>query len=95
MPVTELLPVTRPEFIALFHEEIHGQINTLLDRPDVAGIVCFENLDLGSPSLGSRAALIYGPGCTAKVLADLRERHLGDVPSRFQYPVFYYQKPGA
>lgn len=95
MPVTELKPVTRPEFIALFDPEVHDEINTRLDRPDVAGVVCFENLDLDSPNLGIRSALIYGPGCTAKNISDLRERHLGDVPSRFQYPVFYYQKPGA
>ena len=93
MPVTELKPVTRPEFIALFEDDTHDEINTLLDRPDVAGIVCFENLDLGSPSLGHRAALIYGPGCTAKRLADLHDRHLGDVPSEWQWPVHYYQKP--
>ena len=95
MPVTELKPVTRPEFIALFESDVHDQINTLLDRPGVAGVVCFENLDISSPSLGHRAALIYGPGCETKSLTDLRERHLGDVPSRFQYPVFYWQKPGA
>ena len=95
MPVTTPDPVTRPEFIALFTEDVHDQINTLLDRPDVAGVVCFENLALDSPCLGHRTALIYGPGCENKVLTDLRERHLGDVPSRFQYPVFYYQKPGA
>ena len=95
MPVTELKPVTRPEFLALFESEVHDQIKHLLDRADVAGVVCFENLALDSPCLGHRTALIYGPGCENKVLTDLRERHLGDVPSRFQYPVFYYQKPGA
>lgn len=93
MNVCELNPVTREEFISLFESDVHDQISTLLDRPDVAGVVCFENLDIESPSLGHRAALIYGPGCTAKNISDLRDRHLGDVPSRFQYPNYYYAKP--
>lgn len=93
MNVTNPTSLTREEFIALFDPEVHPALKANLDRPDVAGIVCFENLDIGSPSLGHRAALIYGPGCTAKRLADLRDRHLGDVPSRFQWPVHYYQKP--
>lgn len=93
MNVTKLTALTREDFLTLFTEDVHDQINTLLDRPDVAGVVCFENLNLGSPELGQRSALIYGPGCENKTIDDLRDRHLGDVLGRFQWPVHYYQKP--
>ena len=93
MPVTELMEVTRPEFLALFEEDVHEAIASALDRPDVLGMVCFENLDIATRECGHRSALIYGPGCENKTLDALRERHLGDVPSVFQWPNFYYAKP--
>jgi hypothetical protein len=50
-------------------------------------VVLFECLDLSSSNLGARTVLCVGPHCSAKGLADINGQHLGDVPSRFQWPV--------
>lgn len=91
--VTQPKQVTREEFLALFQKELHSQINRHIDRRDVLGVVCFENIDMSSSDLGQRSALIYGAKCTCKTLDICLAGRLGDVPSRFQYPKYYYVKP--
>lgn len=81
------------DYLALFDKEVHAAILERLNRKDVDGVVCFVNLDFSSSQFGHRTALIYGPGCTYKTLEETAAGHLGDVPSRFQYPQEYYQKP--
>lgn len=93
MPVTSPKEISREEFLALFEKEVHPSINRIIDEADTHGIVCFENIDTSSRNLGDRTAVIYGPGRTSSHLEEILGRHLGDVPSRFQYPVFYFVKP--
>lgn len=91
--VTNPVEVSRPEFVALFDSKVHDALNRLIDKPQTRGIVCFENLDFCSSELGARSALAYGEAYTYKDLATTLDGHLGDMPSRFQYPVKYYVKP--
>lgn len=79
------------EFLDLFDPSTHNAILAAAARyPDCEAIVCFENQQMDSSQFGNRAALVVGPS-NSRTLADcLKEgARLGDVPSRFQYPVAY------
>lgn len=91
--ITKPVGVTLQEFFDLFDEEVHDALRAQLKKPYVRGIVCFENLALDSSHCGERTALIYGDGCTYWTLPGVLCGRLGDVPSRFQYPVKYFVKP--
>jgi len=75
-----------------FDEEVHVQIKEMLERKDTVGMVMFENLDLTSSHIGERTAMIVGPNYTYKSVAECQGRHLGQVPSVFQYPLAAYVK---
>lgn len=85
---------TLEEFLALFDESVHGQIREALELPGTDGVACMTVLDMSSSSLGMRTALVFGPERSCKT-EELPNRHLGDVPSRFQYPEFCWFKPGC
>lgn len=85
----EIRELTEQEFFALFDSDTHRFIREAMDRyPDCDAVVCFESLDLGLVARQGpgRQCLVVGPSNTWK-LEDLETRHLGDVPSRFKYPV--------
>jgi len=84
--------VTRPEMYAKADKGIRPILDQRLARKDVAGLICYENLQMDSSMFGHRAFLIFGDGCENKTVFDAAAKRLGDVPSRFQYPVFYYEK---
>lgn len=71
--------------------ESRGERNRRLDH--FAGqaefIVMFENLQLDSACCGDRAALAVGPGFTYETLDQVAKGVIGDVPSRFKYPVAF------
>lgn len=73
-------------------EGIKRQLEAVLARPDVVGMILFRNVTLDSSELGRCSALPYGPGCTYKTLEEIGGRPIGDVPSRFQYPESYCLK---
>ncbi len=73
-----------------FNEEVHKQIQEMLERKNVTGIVMFENMDMSSSHLGERTAMIAGPECTYRSVAGCQGYHLGSVPSVFQYPLAAY-----
>lgn len=83
--------VTRDEFVAMFDSSVHDALTEHLARTDVAGICCFECLDMSSSQCGRRTAVIFGPGCTYKAEPQPDE-HLYDLPSQRQYPVAIYLK---
>ena len=97
--VTYLHPVSGPirelsigDFLALCDESVHSAILQAAARyPDRTALVCFENIDLSSSQLGHRTACVVGPSNTFRSLEHLTQPgvRLGDVPSRFQYPVAY------
>jgi hypothetical protein len=68
------------------------QINALLDRDDVDGLISFENQQMDSSSFGVRTQVAYGPGCTYKKPEDVEGKWLNDLPSQRQYPVSYAEK---
>lgn len=92
-PITgEIAEITLPELLDRFDVDVRERVKDLaLRSPDVAAIVVMENRQLDSSCLGQRSALAVGPGCTYK-LEDVVQANfrLGDVPSRFQYPVAIY-----
>lgn len=82
-------------FLGLFDQEVRPAIIERLAREDVDGVVCFTNIALDSSQCGHRTAMIFGPGCTYKTIEECAAGHLGDVPSRFQYPQEFYLKAPA
>ena len=79
------------DFLDLFDDSVRSKIVAAGSRyPDKQAIVCFENLDMWSSNLGHRSAVVVGPS-TSWTLEKVVEPgfRLGDVPSRFQYPVAY------
>lgn len=95
----KLKKLTEAEFIDLFDPSVRDAVLALAARhPDCEAIVCFENLDLSSSNLGARTALVVGPSNTYKLEDIIKPgARLGDVPSRFQYPVSYvdYRKENS
>jgi hypothetical protein len=87
MPVTNIKDITLDALIALFDPSVHDRLRELAKRETVSHLVVFEVLDLSSSQLGHRTAVAIGPGCTYTQLYQIKNQRLGDVPSRFQYPV--------
>lgn len=83
--------VKESEFLALFDLTVHNAILASAARhPDCEALVCFENQQMDSSEFGRRSALVVGPSNTY-TLQDVQKEgcRLGDVPSRFQYPVCF------
>ena len=84
---------TLTKFLDLFHESVTERIHSLVElRDDVAGVCCFEVLQMDSPAFGNRSAVVFGPGCTYKAAEEIVAGHLGSVPSRFAYPKYIFIK---
>ena len=89
--------VSFDDFLKLFDEEVHGKIRGAALGPGVTHVVCLENLDTWSSRYGHRVALTVGikpegkdvPTWTLEDVLGTKYFRLGDVPSRFQYPVCY------
>lgn len=84
--------LTLPELMDLADPEVHDSLAGMINRHDVAGICVYECLDLGSPEIGQKSFMVFGPGCTTKTIEECYKGHLGDVPSRFRHPVAHYLK---
>jgi hypothetical protein len=79
--------ISLEELLALFDETVHAKLTAMAAREGVSHLVVFENQMLGSSALGYRTAIAVGPGCTYHWPYQVKDQHLGDVPSRFQHPV--------
>lgn len=93
----EVKPISKAQFYALFSPHIQDELEEKWADDSVAGFVCYENLQMDSSLFGKRAAVSFGPGCTArtaKVAVEIHPR-LGETPSQFQYPVAYCTKYDA
>jgi hypothetical protein len=89
-------PATWEEFLAQFDEEVHSRLREVMNREGVSSLVMFENQMFDSSAFGQRTALCVGSGCTYKSVEEAAGMHLGEVPSRFQYPLLYTShKEGA
>lgn len=95
----EIRKVNEVEFLDMFDPSVHDQILASAARyKDCEALVCFQKLDLSSSQRGQTTALVVGPSNTYK-LSDIvkPEARLGDLPSRFQYPVAFvdYRTPNS
>jgi len=92
---TPIPSLTSTEFLALFPStDIHMAMKRALERyPDALGMVCYENLAFDSSQFGERAMLVIGPSNTIRTLEDVKNTPIGDVPSRFKYPVSFCPRP--
>lgn len=83
--------VSLEDFMRLFDETVHGKIRGAALAEGATHVVCFENIDMWSSQLGHRTALVVGTkqSWTLEGLLGTPYFRLGDVPSRFQYPVAY------
>lgn len=84
--------ITVEELSEMFDAEEQDKLAGMFFRSDVTAIVVFQNQMMDSSRFGESTAVAIGPGCTYKTLEDIRGRHLGDVPSRFQHPIAYVEK---
>lgn len=86
------IPSKQDVLAYILNVEQRDQVERSMDREGVTAVVIFENLDMSSSGLGNMAAVMVGPEFTYKTVAEAAAGRLGDVPSRFQYPVAYYEK---
>lgn len=80
------------KFLELADAAMQHQIAALLNSPGVNGIMCYEVKQIDSSQFGRRSFMTFGPDRTVKTLDEAMQHRLGDVPSRFAYPVAYYAK---
>src|ERR1017187_5514992 len=83
-----LRELSRNEFFALFDSTVHEALQKATELPGTDALACMEVLQMDSSQCGHRTALAVGPGRTYQ-LSHLSTAgfRLGDVPSRFAYPV--------
>lgn len=79
------------DYLKLFDKSVHEKIRESARRPGVTHVVCFECLDMWSSRLGKRDSMIVGTqqSFTIEKVLTTKFCRLGDLPSRFQYPVAY------
>lgn len=80
-------PGPKPWRRSPLHEELIATLESAFKRmPTAVAIVKFTVMALDSSQLGRSQYLFVGPDQTYKDVAACEGQHLGDVPSRFQYP---------
>ncbi len=94
MAVTKLEKITLDALVEMFAPSVQDRIREMAAREDVTHLVVFTNIDMSSSHLGDMTAVIVGPGCTYKTLDEIKDSHLGQVPSVFQYPTHYAEAHG-
>lgn len=91
--MTDIREITWDQLLSMFSENAHAALVDAMKRwPTAIGMIVFENLDMGSSSLGERSAMPYGPDNTIKTLDDVKGKWLNDLPSQRQYPVAVWRK---
>lgn len=83
--------VSLDDYLKLFDPAVQGKIRGSALAEGVTHLVCFENIDMWSSMCGHRTSLAVGDKQTYTLEKVLKRAYarLGDVPSRFQYPVAY------
>src|SRR5688572_32732748 len=85
LPVGELVELPLDQFLALYPEELHPQLNELLSKQGVDALVDCYNPDFWSSQCGCRTAVSVGPGCTFKSPKELEGKWLGQAASDRKY----------
>lgn len=85
------------DYLKLFDPSVHEAIRKSCGQAGVTHVVCFECLDMWSSMIGKRTSMIVGSKQSYTIDKVLKTRffRLGDLPSRFQYPVCYAAVPEA
>jgi hypothetical protein len=86
MAGNQIAEMSQAELLALFDTSVRNQIIDAAKRLNAEAVVCMENLQLDSSQCGALTALCCGGNCSLTVQRVLEGR-IGDVPSRFQYPM--------
>lgn len=91
----EIKELSKDEFLALFDPSVHGAILLAAKTVKAEAVVCMENLQMDSSRFGDRVALCVGAECTYQIAhCEQAGFRLGDLPSRFQYPVAIWRIEG-
>jgi hypothetical protein len=87
----EVKQVSKIEFWGLFSPEAQDQLARKAAEEGITGFVCYECLQMDSSHFGKRAAVTFGPACSARSENEVLEifPRLGSLPSNFQYPTQY------
>lgn len=87
----EVKQIGKAEFWALFSPTAQDALAEKAAQEGVSGFVCYECLQMDSTHHGKRAAIAFGPSCSARSEGEALEvfPRLGSLPSNFQYPVSY------
>lgn len=90
-PVTTAHHVSFDDFVLLFPDDWREKLQTACLQEGATHLVCFENVDMWASEFGRRTALVVGDKQTFTLQKVLQTPgcHLGDVPSRRQYPTAY------
>ena len=84
--------ITMEELVGEFDPSVSDALWEKWRREEVDGMVVFENLDMCSSHLGEKTAMIVGPECTYKSVAECEKKWLNDLPSMRKYAVRYAEK---
>lgn len=84
--------VTLSGLMDLMDKSTYKQIGKLAADPTTTALVLYENNNLSSSSMGERTVMVVGKGRTYSDLKTALAGHLGDLPSRRQYPAYYWEK---
>jgi hypothetical protein len=79
------------DYLQLFDESVRDLIRESAKADGVTHVVCMECLQMDSGHFGRRSSMIVGSKQTysLKDILGTKYARIGDVPSRFQYPVAY------
>ena len=84
--------ITLAELLSMFDESVHDAIRRSAALEGATHVVVLEVLQMDSSMFGHRQALAVGDAprsWTLDYVLDTPYFRLGDVPSRFSYPVAY------
>ena len=89
-----LEPASIQEIKAKFDQDIQETVQARWDDERTLGAVLYQVQDMCSSQFGHVTILVYGPGwsCQSKEQVVKNYPRLGDVPSRFAYPVAFAEK---
>lgn len=96
-PAPSRLPkFDKATMLSHFDAGVHPQIELMLARLGCNGVIVCCNQDLWALNCGHTTAVGYGPhGFSLRSPLDAIGWHLGDLPSRREYPIGYYHKEGV
>jgi hypothetical protein len=92
--MTPIPVLSAEDFLGKFLTEMRPALKKALERyTDCHGLVLYENLAMDASEFGAVAALVCGPSNSLKSVDDAKNTPIGDVPSRFKYPVGFCSRP--